>query len=92
MSICSYCGKKFKKEHNREEYCSEECAAKGYAEKARIRQSRFRKKYKSVMSEKQKYGLGSYGARLGPHMNSDMNQEKILIQKEMKILKLKKFS
>lgn len=89
MSICKWCGKEFTKEHNRQEYCSETCKENGYKEKHRICQDNYRKRWKNVMTEKQKYGLGSYGSRLGPHANNDVSIELNLIQTEMRILKLR---
>lgn len=88
LSVCQWCGKSFVKKHNRQVYCCSTCRDYGYLEKARVRKVNYRKKYKEVMGEKQKYGLGSYAARLGPHRNDNFSKELFLVEKELRILKL----
>lgn len=89
MCKCEWCGEEFEKKSPNEKYCSPECRKYGYQDKTRIRQQKYRKRWKDVLNEEQKYHLGSWGARLGAHMNDDFEKEMKLVECELKILKLR---
>lgn len=82
---CKWCGKPFNKPHNRSMYCSPECALNNRREiKARYQRKRRLsiKKGLLVLSEKQRYGLGSYGTSHSNHRKESFESEYLAIQKE----------
>jgi hypothetical protein len=87
MTICKWCGKKYKKNHNAQLYCSEYCSKNARQEQNRIHFRKYYHKYKSTMNEDKKYGLGSGG--LNSHCNPNHKIEHNLIQKELRRIKNK---
>lgn len=85
---CKFCGKEFKKIHNRQMYCSEYCRKEADKEATRNRVHRWYHKNKYKLNEKRRFGLGS--GTLGAHRYNDFNKEEQTIQKEMSRLKLRK--
>lgn len=89
---CKYCGKKFRKNHNREMYCSERCRQNARREQKAKYQAKRRlliKRNILIIDEYKKYGLGSYGTSKDGHRKSNFSQEYRAIQKEMKRIGLK---
>lgn len=86
LNQCKWCGSEFIKEHNRQVYCSEYCSKEAEKENRRIRDRKYYHKYKNVMNEEQKWGLGS--GFLGMHREIDTILEYNNIQKEKKRLGL----
>ena len=89
MPTCKWCGKEYTKKYNAQQYCSENCKHEGYLDKTRVRVRKYRRTHKEVLGEKQKYGLGSWGARLGPHPCNDFEEERLLVYSALKTLKLR---
>ncbi|MDO5827279.1 MAG: hypothetical protein Q4Q19_03355 [Methanobrevibacter sp.] len=83
---CKWCGKPFTKQHNRQEYCSEECAHHARLEQKAKYTQKYRLKYTSRKSDSY-WGMGS--GSLGCHMKDDFEDEQRAIHKELKRLKLK---
>lgn len=83
---CKWCGKPFKKTHNRQEYCSEECSHYAHMEQKARYTREYRLKYKSGKSDSY-WGLGS--GSLGSHGEESFDDEQEAIRKEFKRLKLK---
>lgn len=81
MSKCKWCGSEFDKKHNREEYCSENCRKEGNRENGR---NRFRKYYNNY-GKRNNIGSGSLGAS----RRNEFDLEFLIIQKELKRLKIK---
>jgi len=87
LKKCNWCGGEFIKEHNRQVYCSDNCRKHARAEKNRGYFRKYYHKYKKIMTEKQRCGLGS--GFLSMHRNENFDQEFIAIRKEMQRLKIK---
>lgn len=90
---CKRCGRPFHKLHNKSQYCSEECAKNNIRDlKARYQRRRrlLVKNKHIILSEKQKYGLGSYGTCSRRHRKKDFKEEYTSIQKEFRRLKLRR--
>lgn len=68
---CNWCGRFFTPTKHYKKYCKDECRKFGLQEQRRINNSNYYYKYKDVMTEKQKGGLGSKGANL--HGKADSN-------------------
>lgn len=75
---CSYCGKPFKKKHNRQKYCSEECAYQAHLEKHRIRNMRYYYRHKDRIN-KTKIGTRT----IGPKPHPDTEREAEIVQNEI---------
>ena len=84
---CKWCGKPFEKQHNRQEYCSEECARYARLEQKSKYNQKYRLKYKSRKSDSY-WGLGS--GSLGSHCKESFDEEQEAIHKEFKHLKLRR--
>ena len=74
---CAYCGKPFKKTHNRQVYCSPECRSKGDQEKANRRWRKWYHKNKKTLYQKQ---LGT--RTIGPHRHPENDREAEIITNE----------
>ena len=80
---CKWCGKPFKKTHNRQEYCSKECFRFARLEQKAIYQRKRRKlinKGELISNESQHIGTGF----LSEHCHEDFDEEYESIQKELK--------
>ena len=75
---CSYCGKPFKKTHNRQKYCSEECAYQAHLEKHRIRNMRYYYRHKDRIN-KTKIGTRT----IGPKPHPDTEREQQIVENEI---------
>jgi len=87
LSKCKWCGEEFEKKHNRQMYCNEYCSKEAERENTRKRRIKHYYRYKNIMHEEQKYGLGS--GFLSIHRYTDESKEFTAIQNEMKRLKIK---
>ena len=81
---CGWCGNPFHKTHNRQMYCSKECATNAKKEQDRHHWLKWFYKNKDHLYETQ---LGTRS--LGPHREEDFEEEYKIIQKELKRLGLK---
>ena len=81
---CAWCGNPFHKTHNRQMYCSKECATNAKREQDRHHWLKWFYKNKDHLYETQ---LGTRS--LGPHREEDFEEEYKIIQKELKRLGLK---
>lgn len=77
---CAWCGKVFKKHHNRQTYCSKKCRREGYNEKNRLRVQKYRKKY----PDNKTLGTGMVSST----PNADTSVEQKIIRNERKRLKI----
>ena len=87
---CKWCGKPFEKQHNRQEYCSEECFHFARLEQKAIYQRRRRKLINNgviVSNETRHLGTGY----LSEHCHDDPDEEYEAIQKELKRVKRSKY-
>ena len=75
---CAYCGKPFEKKHNRQKYCSEECAYHAHLEKHRIRNMRYYYRHRDRIN-KTKIGTRT----IGPKPNPDPEREAEIINNEI---------
>ena len=84
---CSYCGKPYKKQHNRQTYCSDECREKGTREKNNARWRRWYHKNKNRLYQTQK------GTRtIGPHKHPNTEREQEIVNNEkQRLLNSKSF-
>lgn len=87
MAKCKWCGSEYEKKHNRQMYCNEYCSKEGKKENGRIRFRKYYHKYKNVMTEEERCGLGS--GYLSEHRHESFDIELIAIEKEIKKLKIK---
>ncbi|BBL61526.1 hypothetical protein [Methanobrevibacter arboriphilus] len=87
MAVCKFCGSEFDKKHNRQMYCNEYCSKEGEKENRRKRRSKYYHRYKNVMHEETKYGLGS--GFLSMHRHEEDIKELIAVENEMRRLKIK---
>lgn len=90
---CAYCGRPFHKNHNKNLFCSDDCALNRLREQKAEYQRKRRllvKRKILILQENQKYGLGSYGTSNCAHRKKSFEEEKESIHNEMKRLKLKK--
>ena len=74
---CSYCGKPFKKKHNRQKYCCKECSKNAKREQDRQAWTRWFHKNKQELYAKQ---LGT--RTIGPHKHQDPKREQEIVQNE----------
>ena len=82
-NYCKWCGKPFKKYHNRQIYCCDDC--KKYARQIQQRDDKRKsRKINYIFKDDAYYGLGSGG--LSAHANKNFNNESMKIQKEKKRL------
>ena len=81
---CAYCGKTFERKHNRQKYCSEECAYHAHREKHNIRCRRYYYRHKDRIN-KTKIGTRT----IGPKPNPDPNREAEIIQNEVERIGLR---
>ena len=75
---CAYCGNLFTKQHNRQKYCSKECAYQAHLEKHRIRNMRYYYKHKDRIN-KTKIGTRT----IGPTPNPNPDREAEIVQNEI---------
>ena len=81
---CAYCGKPYKKHHNRQKYCSPECAYQAHREKHRIRNMRYYYKHRERIN-KTKIGTRT----IGPKPNNNPEREAEIVQNEIERIGLK---
>lgn len=81
---CAYCGKPYKKHHNRQKYCSEECAYQAHREKHRIRNMRYYYRHRERIN-KTKIGTRT----IGPKPNNNPEREAEIVQNEIERIGLK---
>ena len=81
---CAYCGRTFERKHNRQKYCSEECAYHAHREKHNIRCRRYYYRHKDRIN-KTKIGTRT----IGPKPNPDPNREAEIIQNEVERIGLR---
>ena len=74
---CKWCGRKYWKKHNRQEYCDKACREEAKREHSRLRSHRYYTRHKK---NKEVNSLGS--SNLKEHMNKDTYREASLVQKE----------
>ena len=75
---CAYCGKPFRKTHNRQIYCSPECSREANREKDRIRHLRY------YYRHKQRINTTRIGTRtIGPKPHEDKEREAEIVQNEI---------
>lgn len=86
MATCKWCGREYTKVHNRQMYCSDYCRKYARQEQVRINRRKYYQRYKKVMGEKQRSGLGS--GFLSANRNPDFQLEFECIQKELIRLKI----
>ena len=91
-STCKYCWSKFNKDHNRQEYCCEECSMKALKEQKAAYQRKRRKLIRDGEkvvrdSEKKKLGTGL----LTSNRHKDFGREYRALEKEIKRLKLRRW-
>ena len=88
LPTCNWCGRLFTKTIHFKKYCSNNC--KDYAKEEQNRENfrNYYKRYKDTMSEARKGALGSRGANLHAHANTDHEVEARLINNEKKRLGL----
>ena len=88
LPTCNWCGRLFTKTIHFKKYCSNNC--KDYAKEEQNRENfrNYYKRYKDTMSEVRKGALGSRGANLHAHANTDHEVEARLISNEKKRLGL----
>ena len=88
LPTCNWCGRLFTKTVHFKKYCSNNC--KDYAKEEQNRENfrNYYKRYKDTMSEARKGALGSRGANLHVHANTDHEVEARLISNEKKRLGL----
>ena len=75
---CKYCGKTYKKHHNRQQYCSDECRKHARQEKRRIYDSRYYYKNRKTILHKRK-GTST----IGPKPNPDPEREQEIVRNEV---------
>ena len=83
---CKWCGKPFTKQHNRQEYCSEECFNFARLEQKAVYQRRRRKLINEgviVSNENKHLGTGF----LSEHCHDEFQEEYESIQKELTRIK-----
>lgn len=61
---CQWCGRLFTPTQNHKKYCNDKCSEEANREQCRENTRNYYNRYKDVMSERQKGGLGSKGANL----------------------------
>ena len=81
---CAYCGKTFERKHNRQKYCSEECAYHAHREKHNIRCRRYYYRHQDRIN-KTKIGTRT----IGPKPNPDPTREAEIIQNEVERIGLR---
>ena len=81
---CAYCGKPFTKKHNRQKYCSKECAYQAHREKHRIRNMRYYYRHRERIN-KTKIGTRT----IGPKPNNNPEREAEILQNEIERIGLK---
>lgn len=88
LPTCRWCGRLFTKTISNKKYCSDKC--KHYAKEEQNRENfrNYYHKYKDTMDETKKGALGSRGANLHAHANSNHEVEYRLINNEKRRLGL----
>ena len=81
---CAYCGQTFERKHNRQKYCSEECAYQAHLEKHRIRNMRYYYRHKDRIN-KTKIGTRT----IGPKPHPDPSREAEIVNNEIERIGLK---
>lgn len=87
LKECKWCGNEFIKKHNRQMYCNEYCSNEAEKENRRIRDRKYYHRYKNVMHEEKRCGLGS--GLLSMHRHENDIRELIAVQKEMRRMGLR---
>lgn len=83
-SKCAYCGKPYTKHHNRQKYCSQECAYQAHREKHRIRNMKYYYRHRDRIN-KTKIGTRT----IGPKPNNNPEREAEIVQNEIERIGLK---
>lgn len=81
MTKCKWCGNEFKKRHNRQMYCSEECRRYARLEQNAEWMRNYRREYSQIKT------IGS--GMLGKHPRKVFLDEHITIRREMRRLRFK---
>ena len=81
---CAYCGRTFTRKHNRQKYCSEECAYHAHREKHNIRNRRYYYKHRDRIN-KTKIGTRT----IGPKPNPDPEREAEIVNNEIERIGLR---
>ena len=68
---CEWCGRIFTPTSTHKKYCRKKCSEEAFKEQCRTNNRNYYNRYKNVMSERKKGGLGSKGANL--HGRADTN-------------------
>jgi len=75
---CKYCGKTYKKTHNRQEYCSDECRTEARREQKRNWALTYYHRNKNRINNTR------IGTRtIGPHRHEDNDREAEIVQNEI---------
>lgn len=83
---CAYCGKPFTKTHNRQKYCSKECADNAH------REQKNNWAYTYYHKNKDRINKTRIGTRtIGPNPNPDKNREQEIVQNEIDRIGLSHF-
>lgn len=83
---CAYCGKPFTKQHNRQKYCTPECAYEANKEKDRIRHLRYYHRHKKRINHT-KTGTRT----IGPRPNPNPEREAEIVKNEIERIGLTTF-
>lgn len=83
---CEWCGKPFKKKHNRQIYCTPKCNYYAQLEKTNNRVRKYRLQKRKQFGYESVKNLGS--GHLGPHPDKNMVKEAVLVRKEKNRYKL----
>ena len=81
---CAYCGETFKKKHNRQIYCSKQCAENSRKEKRRIYDHKYYTENKNRINHKR---LGT--RTIGANRNPNVERESEIIQNEIERIGLR---
>ena len=88
LPTCRWCGRLFTKTSQFKKYCCSNCKNYAKEEQNRLNFRKYYKRYKDTMCEAKKGALGSRGANLHAHANTDPEVEARLITREKKRLGL----
>lgn len=86
---CQWCGKLFKPNKNNYKYCTKKCSKYSLEEQLRINNRNYYHRYKDVMTERQKGGLGSKNANLHGTPDTDPLRELEKVRNAKRALGLK---
>lgn len=71
LPTCQWCGRLFTPTQKHKKYCTSRCSDESFLDQCRENNRNYYNRYKDVMSERKKGGLGSKGANL--HGKADLN-------------------